>query len=165
MNPLIMLGVLGSGESKTYPLKYMAKVVDTVANETDATLLFNYIPSQEKDARKVYELCSKSAKTKISFETFAPDLRKFLAVLKCCDCYIGNEGGSTNMSKALNVPTFSVFSPWIDKLGWSTFADNTNISVHVADYFPEEFKKTKKKGNQIENPKMVRTFQTRKISR
>jgi len=97
--PLIMLGVLGSDEDKTYPIPYMAKTIDLIAEKIDATLLFNYIPSQQKDARKVYELCHEVTQAKISFDTFAPSLRKFLAVLKCCDCYIGNEGGSTNMAK------------------------------------------------------------------
>lgn len=157
--PLIMLGVLGSGESKTYPLKYMAEVVDSIAKETDAALLFNYIPSQEKDARKVYELCNESTRNKISFETFSPDLRRFLALLKCCDCYIGNEGGSTNMAKALDVPTFSIFAPWIDKVGWSTFADDKNISVHVADYFPEKFEKASKKEIKSNTQKLYELFE------
>lgn len=142
---LIMLGVIGSGESKTYPLRYMARIIDSIANETDATLLFNYIPSQEKEARKVFGLCNETTKNKISFATFAPNLRKFLALLNCCDCYIGNEGGSTNIAKALSVPTFSIFSPWIEKFGWSTFADAKNISVHVEDYFPEKFLNISKK--------------------
>lgn len=162
-NPLIMLGVLGSGDSKTYPLKYMGEVIDTIAAETYATLLFNYIPSQEKDARKVYEMCDDTTKQKISFETFAPNLRKFLALLSFCDCYIGNEGGSTNMAKALGVPTFSIFAPWIDKFGWSTYADDKNISVHVADYFPEKFENISKKQIKSNIDKLYHLFEPKKF--
>lgn len=143
--PLLMLGVLGSGESKSYPIDYMAKVIDTIAGNTDAVLLFNYIPSQEKEAKAVYELCKLETRKRISLKTFAPDLRKFLALLKQCDCYIGNEGGSVNMAKASDVPTFSIFSPWIDKRGWNTYMDTKNIAVHVSDYFPEEFLKMSNK--------------------
>jgi len=156
--PLIMLGVLGSGNSKTYPLKYMAEIIDSIAVNTDAVLLFNYIPSQEDDAKRVYELCNVTTRKRVSFETFAPDLRKFLALLKCCDCYIGNEGGSTNMAKALNVPTFSIFSPWIDKSGWSTFANKKNIAVHVSDYFPAEMEKMSKKEIKKSTPKLYESF-------
>ncbi|MEO9894689.1 glycosyltransferase family 9 protein [Aurantibacter sp.] len=142
---LIMLGVLGSGESKTYPLNYMAQLIDLIADQTDATLLFNYIPSQANEAKMVYDLCKESTKNRIALDTFAPNLRKFIALLNCCDFYIGNEGGSTNMAKALGVPTFSIFAPWIDKIGWSTFADEKNLSIHVADYFSEELNEMPKK--------------------
>lgn len=157
--PIIMLGVLGSGNSKTYPLEYMAEIIDSIAENTNAVLLFNYIPSQENDAKKVYELCNETARKRISFETFAPDLRKFLAFLKCCDCYIGNEGGSTNMAKALNVPTFSIFSPWIDKSGWSTFANKKNIAVHVSEYFPDKIEKMSKKEIKSDTQKLYESFE------
>ncbi len=143
--PLLMLGILGSGENKTYPLKYMAEVVNAIAENSEAILLFNYIPSQESEAQKLYELCNGNTRDRISFGTFAPDLRKFLALLKCCDAYIGNEGGSTNMAKALDIPTFSIFAPWIDKIGWNTYADSKNVSVHVSDFFPEKIKELSKK--------------------
>ena len=157
--PLIMLGVLGSGVNKTYPSKYMAEVIDIIAGHTEAILLFNYIPSQEKDARQVFEQCRTTTQDRISLETFAPDLRKFLALLKLCECYIGNEGGSTNMAKALNVPTFSIFSPWIDKVGWSTFADRKNVAVHVSDYFPERISKMSKKGIKAESTRLYEMFE------
>ncbi len=132
--PLIMLGVLGSGESKTYPLPYMAEVLDIIADRLDAVLLFNYVPSQEKEAKQVYALCNESTKQKIAFDTFAPSLRKFLGILHHCNALIGNEGGAVNMAKALGVPTFSIFSPWISKIGWHTYADEKNIGVHLNDY-------------------------------
>jgi len=142
---LIMFGILGSGESKTYPLTYMAEIIDSVALQTQATLLFNYIPSQSKEAKLVYSFCKEETKKKICLEVFAPDLRQFLALLSQCECLIGNEGGSINMAKALQVPTFSVFSPWISKRGWNTYAGEKNIALHVSDYFPEDFKVMSKK--------------------
>lgn len=155
---LFMLGVLGSGESKSYPPDYMAQVIDSIAEAGDANLLFNYIPSQEKKAKEVYDLCQERTKKSISFDTFAPDLRKFLALLQLCDCYVGNEGGSTNMAKALGVPTFSIFSPWIDKLGWSTFSDSKNVSVHVSDYFPEKTGKMSNKELKKKTKKLYGLF-------
>jgi heptosyltransferase-2 len=39
------------------------------------------------------------------------------------------------MAKALDVPTFTIFSPQIKKNDWSIFEDGKqNISVHVDDY-------------------------------
>jgi heptosyltransferase-2 len=50
---------------------------------------------------------------------------------------IGNEGGAINMAKALDIPTFTIFSPFILKNDWNMFEnETTNISVHVSDYYP-----------------------------
>jgi len=66
-----------------------------------------------------------------------------LAVLKSCKAIIGNEGGSINMGKALNIPTFSIFSPLIKKEGWNSFEDENlkHSSTHIGDYKPEKTKK------------------------
>jgi heptosyltransferase-2 len=136
-DPVIMLSILGSSPSKTYPLPFMARVIEILAGHTTATFLFNYIPSQESDARELLNLCRPATQKRIAIEAFAGDLRKFLGLLKHCDCIIGNEGGSTNMAKALGIPTFSIFAPWTDKKGWHTFADDRNIAVHLEDLFPE----------------------------
>jgi len=38
------------------------------------------------------------------------------------------------MAKALNIPTFSIFSPWIKKEGWNIFENNgTHVSIHLKD--------------------------------
>ena len=135
--PIIMMSILGSSVNKTYPISYMTDVVDFVAQKGEYTILFNYMPSQLKTAKELYNLCSQQSKSKIKFDVFVSSLRNFLGVLYHCDALIGNEGGTINMAKALNVPTFSIFSPWITQAGWETFKNNdSNISVHLNDYEP-----------------------------
>jgi heptosyltransferase-2 len=48
--PLTMVSVLGSGKNKTFPYSYMAAVLDKFVTTTGSQLLFNYIPSQKKEA-------------------------------------------------------------------------------------------------------------------
>lgn len=134
--PLFMIGVLGSGHNKTYPFDYMAKVIDTIAFEhSEGQILFNYIPKQETDAKAILELCHSETKKRIHFDVFGKNLRDFLAITAHCDTLIGNEGGATNMAKALNIPTFTIFSPWIKKEAWNMFDDgNHYVSVHLKDY-------------------------------
>ena len=135
--PIIMMNILGSSMNKTYPISYMSEVVDSVAQMGEFTILFNYMPSQIKKAKELYGLCSPKSKTLIKFDVFTSSLRSFLGVLYHCNALLGNEGGAINMAKALNVPTFSIFSPWIRKAGWETFKNNdSNISVHLNDYEP-----------------------------
>lgn len=139
--PLFMIGLLGSGENKTYPFRYMAKVIDWIAEEKpDCQILFNYIPKQEKDARAIYELCEEKTKALIYFDVFGNSLREFMSITSYCTALIGNEGGATNMAKALGVSTFTIFSPWIYKEVWNVFVDGSkHVSVHLNDYKPELF--------------------------
>ena len=151
--PLFMISVLGSSENKTYPLPYMSKIIDKIVKETNGQILFNYIPKQKTEAKIIYNFCKKSTRKQIHFDVFGKSLREFLAITKHCTALIGNEGGATNMAKALNIPTFSIFSPWIDKEGWNMFEDDkNNVSVHLKDIKPELYndeilKKTKNRAH------------------
>lgn len=135
--PLIMCGILGSSTSKTYPPKYMASVLDFIVERTDAQLLFNYIPKQASEAKEILKLCKPVTQKNIFFDVFGKSLREFMAITAHCDALIGNEGGAVNMAKALNIPTFSIFSPQIKKENWSIYEDGVhNVSVHLADFSP-----------------------------
>lgn len=143
--PIFMISVLGSGSNKTYPLEYMAKVIDNIVKKTSAQILFNYIPNQIKDTQTIFNHCKKVSQDHIFMDVFASDLRGFLALTSYCNALIGNEGGAVNMAKALEIPTFSIFSPWIDKNTWSIFEDEQNVSVHLKDFKPEIYGNRKEK--------------------
>lgn len=142
--PLFMISVLGSGDNKTYPFPYMAKVIDAIVKKTQGQILFNYIPKQETQAKAILNLCSAETKEFIKFNVFGKSLREFLAITHYCNALIGNEGGAINMAKALNIRTFAIYSPWIDKASWNLFEDENNVSVHLKDYKPELYTKPEK---------------------
>jgi heptosyltransferase II len=140
--PIVMISVIGSNENKTYPNEYMAKVLDTIVDFGEVQILFNYIPYQKKQAKEIYDLCAKETRQKINFDFFEDDLRNFLATTQLCSALIGNEGGAVNMAKALQVPTFCIFSPGVTKTDWNIFEnETTNVSVHLHDYLPKSNKK------------------------
>ncbi|PID88204.1 MAG: glycosyltransferase [Bacteroidia bacterium] len=142
---LYMIGVLGSSPGKTYPLPYMAQLIDYVARHTEGEFLFNYIPRQRKEVQQIFQTCSPKTRERIHIDTYAPGLRDFLCVLKHCNAFIGNEGGAVHMAKALNIPTFSIFAPHISKAAWELFPNEKDRAVHPADYKPELFTKKIKK--------------------
>jgi heptosyltransferase-2 len=134
----VMISLLGSEKPKTYPLEYMAKVIDTIAENQDVNILFNYFPKQIKDAKIVFDSCKPSTQEKIYFDLLGSDLRSFIALVNNCDLIIGNDGGAINMAKALGKPSFIIFSPWIEKKIWATLEDGVHhISVHLNDFKPE----------------------------
>lgn len=136
--PVIMISVLGSDDIKSLPLKEMAQTLDFIAENTDAQLLFNYLPKQAERAKEIFDLCRPATREKILLDLYVRGLREFMAVLSQCDALIGNEGGAVNMAKALGVPTFTIFSPWINKGSWNMLTDDTtHVAVHLQDYYPE----------------------------
>ncbi|MDD7885003.1 glycosyltransferase family 9 protein [Flavivirga sp. 57AJ16] len=156
--PLYMISVLGSGEKKTYPFSYMAEVIDTIVKETSGQILFNYIPKQETEAKTIFDLCKPETQKNIYFHVFGKRLRAFLAITYHCDALIGNEGGAINMAKALNIKTFAIYSPWIDKATWNLFENNNNASVHLKDFKPELYTKAEKKYKK-EAPALYKKFE------
>jgi ADP-heptose:LPS heptosyltransferase len=139
--PLVMFGILGSEWYKTYPLEKMATLIDFTVEKLNADIIFNYIPSQADDAKKIFNLCKPITQNNIHFELYSEGLRPFLALLSQCNMLIGNEGGAVNMAKALSVPTFSLFSPSVDKETWQIFEnEKENVSIHLKDLKPEIYK-------------------------
>lgn len=136
--PLIMFGILGSEVYKTYPLEGMAKIIDFTVAKTNATIIFNYVPFQKDLAFEVYNYCTEETKKNIVFDLYCTELRPFLALLSQCEMLIGNEGGAVNMAKALEVPTFSIFTPSVRKETWQIFENEAkNASIHLKDLKPE----------------------------
>lgn len=150
--PIIMISAIGSSEAKTYPLEYMAQVIDEIAENKKVQILFNYIPNQIGIALELYNLCKLETQEKIFFDVYAKSLREFMSLTSQCAALIGNEGGAINMAKALDVPTFTIFSPFILKNDWNMFEnETTNISVHLSDYYPNLELKNSKNDTEIYN--------------
>ncbi|MFY8187690.1 MAG: glycosyltransferase family 9 protein [Flavobacterium sp.] len=142
----VMVSIIGSESNKTYPLQYMVKVIDRIADSNNVNLLFNYIPSQVEDARFIFNHCKESTKPKIYFDVLGNNIRDFIAIMNQCDVIIGNDGGAINIAKSLKKPSFTIYSPFIDKKGWATFEDGkNNVSVHLNDFKPEIFINAKQK--------------------
>ena len=134
-HPIIMCGILGSTKNKSYPAPYMAKVLDEIVLQVEnAQILFNYIPSQEAEAGKIFALCAERTKRRIFDNVYEKGLRGFILNCAFCDVYVGNEGGAANISKALSIPTFSIYSPLVRKQDWAMYEDGIrNKSIHPGD--------------------------------
>ncbi|MDT0688470.1 glycosyltransferase family 9 protein [Salegentibacter sp. F188] len=146
--PLVMCGVLGSSPSKSYPLKFMATVLNELADTlNNVQILFNYLPSQRKEAEKIYNYCSEETRSRIFLNIYEKELKGFILNCANCDLFIGNEGGAANIAKALEIPTFSIYSPSVKKSYWAIYEDGLqNKSIHLEDYPIEERNPKNNKG-------------------
>ena len=132
---IIMLGILGSTPQKSMPYEYIAQIIDHIASTFDCYLLFNYAPNQKAEADKIYNLCQN--KSNIILDIYAPSIRDFAVLMNQCAVLVSNEGGTVHIAKALNKPTFTLFSPYINKDDWSSFEDGKfHKSVHLLDFLP-----------------------------
>jgi heptosyltransferase-2 len=136
--PIIMLGVLGSTPQKSLPYEYIAKLINYITGKYEVTILFNYIPFQKSEADTIYEMCTD--KDQIITSIYEDSIRGFIRLMNQCDMLIANEGGSVHIAKALNKPTFTVYSPYISKEHWNSFEDGkTHDSVHLLEENPDLF--------------------------
>lgn len=132
---IIMLGILGSTPQKSMPYEYIAQIIDHIATAFNCYLLFNYAPNQKVEADKIYDLCQN--KSNIILDIYAPSIRDFAVLMNQCAVLVSNEGGTVHIAKALNKPTFTIFSPYINKDDWSSFEDGEfHKSVHLLDFLP-----------------------------
>lgn len=138
--PLTMIGALGSEDLKTLPAQTMAQLIDRLVATTGSQVLFNYMPSQKEKALAIYNLCTPATQHYIFIDHYPSGIRDFLKVLSHCNAFIGNEGGALNMAKALDIPSFSIYSPWIVKGAWNAGVHGTkHMAVHLQDYKPQLF--------------------------
>lgn len=135
---VIMLGVLGSTPQKSMPYKYVAEIIDYITSNYDVYILFNYSPNQKSDALSIYDMCKN--KENIIIDIYAASIRDFIKLMNQCDVLVANEGGTVHIAKALNKPTFTVFSPYVNKSHWASFEDGVkHHSIHLLDKKPELF--------------------------
>ena len=136
---VIMCSVMGSNITKTYPLPFFAEILTTINETCDAQLLFNYMPSQYNQVEELMALCPPEVRNKVKRSCYAQSLREFIAITSFCDVLIGNEGGAVHMAKALNIPTFTIFSPQIKIEAWFDQESLQDTAVHLQNFRPELF--------------------------
>lgn len=138
----IMISALGSNLNKTYPFEYLGEILNIIVKQTSARLILNYMPYQQKYIDELLNHCNSKIKSHVVEGIEMKSLRRFMCVCSQCKAIIGNEGGAINIAKALDVPSFSIFSPWVTKEGWNSFEKSyRNESVHLIDYYPELYTK------------------------
>jgi len=144
--PIIMLGVLGSKPEKTYPLESMGKIINEIFKFRDVDILFNYIPSQKKEINKLMNYIHPFHHQKIHLSIIGNTIREFAAIMYHCRLHISNEGGGCHISKALNKPTFTLFSPYIKVEDWHTFSNNPSFDyIDLKELKPDLFSKKSQK--------------------
>ncbi|WP_452220318.1 glycosyltransferase family 9 protein [Lacinutrix salivirga] len=148
-NPFVMLGVLGSTPQKSMPYEYIVELIDFITANFEVNVLFNYAPHQKEDALSIYEQCKH--KDAIVIDIYEDSIRGFIKLMNKCAILVGNEGGIIHISKALDKPTFTIFSPYVIKDHWASFEDGkTHTSIHLLEEKPDLFSTDRAERRKIE---------------
>jgi heptosyltransferase-2 len=139
----IMVSALGSSKNKTYPFEYMAQLMDTAFRTTNLPFILNYRPDQEGLIDLLINQLQPTTQKAVMKSLTPNSLRDYMATAYHCIAAVGNEGGAINIAKALNKPTFAVFSPLIDPSGWHTEIPNKCMAVNLNAFFPNAIDYTK----------------------
>ena len=89
---------------------------------------------------------------------YEDSIRGFIKLMNQCDMLISNEGGSVHIAKALDKPTFTIYSPYITKSHWNSFEDGKmHDSIHLFEDDPEYYDSlTREQKKEIEkNPETL----------
>lgn len=157
--PLLMVTALGSSDFKTYPLDYLAQLLDGLAVQCPGLqFALNYMPAQRPRIEELYRLCHPNTRKQIFIEYYADSLRSFIAAVSLCQGVLGNEGGGINIGKALRVPTFCLFNPSITKKAWHSDSRPEQRGIHLRDFRPEVFENKGLKQIREENETLYRIF-------
>ena len=135
-NP-IMIAAMGSEKNKTYPIEYLAPLIELAFETTNAPMILNYMPNQKSEINRLVMMLKPKTKKAIQNSLTPNSLRDYVVTVSQCQAVIGNEGGAINIAKGLSKPTFAIFSPIIDPNGWHTEVKNKTTGVHILDYFPK----------------------------
>ena len=139
----IMIAAMGSGKNKTYPIEYLAPLIDLAFETTNAPMILNYVPNQKTEIDKLIRMLKPKTKKALQNGLTPNSLRDYIVTVSRCQAVIGNEGGAINIAKGFSKPTFAIFSPIIDPSEWHTEVKNKTMAVHLVDFFPDSiyFKK------------------------
>lgn len=140
----IMVAITGSQDSKTYPMAYMARVLEVIGSSQKNSIVLNYLPEQQQWVEDCLSLVCDEARENIIEDKYPNSLRNYMQWVVHCDAVIGNEGGTINMAKALSKPTFAIFSPQINFDAWHSPKTTMHQAVHLKTYCPKYFQTDQK---------------------
>jgi heptosyltransferase-2 len=115
--PVVVCAVATRLAYKMWDKERMIQVLSRIIEEYDAQLIFNFSGKEEETvALRIQEKMNHHPH--IFTHIQANGLRELAALLSNADFFFGNEGGPRHISQALDIPSYAIYPPSIDKKKW-----------------------------------------------
>lgn len=137
--PIIICGVTTRIPGKGWDDEKMKETLTRIINKYDAQLIFNYGDNREKElALELEILMNKDSHIFTNIE--AKNLRELICLLANSNFYYGNEGGTRHISQALEIPSFAIYPPGVDKNNWLPNKSEKYSGIELQDIITDKTK-------------------------
>jgi heptosyltransferase-2 len=131
--PVIVCAVTARLTGKVWAMKYMQQLLQRLIDaRPELQLIFNYGGKEEEDAAVLLREKLNNSPA-IFTDIRAENLRELAAMLTNSRFFFGNEGGPRHISQALNIPSFAIYPPNIEKRKWLPNACERFQGIEPAD--------------------------------
>ena len=128
---IIPLAINSRRESKVYPIDLMKELAKKILDEFDCQIILYYSPNEKEFAKKFHEDLNWDKRIVSDINT--KSIRELGALLSNCDIFVGNEGGPRHLAQAIDIPSFSIFSPGSSKRDWLSRDNKRHEGIEPRD--------------------------------
>lgn len=130
--PIMLVTVASKLSHKMWAVDRMSDVLQKIIDHYDVQIIMNYVPGHEENiARGIYGSLNRNSNVFININ--AGSLRELAALCSFCTFFFGNESGNRHIAHAMNIPSFSIFSPDIKKAIWLPQNQVEAVGISVED--------------------------------
>ena len=130
--PVIVCAVATRVKYKVWKREFMKTVLLNLIEKYDAQLIFNYAGKDEAElALQLHKEMDNHRNVFINIE--AKNLRELAAMLANSNFFFGNEGGPRHISQALDIPSFAIYPPGVNKKHWLPNASDRFQGIEPSD--------------------------------
>ena len=140
--PVIMATVTARLEYKVWPMDRMKEILRRIIDYSDAQIIFNFAGKERDMAMRYQSELNNDPHIFTNIE--AKSLPDLCALLSNCDFFFGNEGGPRHMAQSLDVPSYAIFPPNINKCIWLHDEGERFAGISPDDTVPLEEQKLRK---------------------
>jgi heptosyltransferase-2 len=130
--PVIVCAVTARLRYKIWDQERMKELLFRILHQYDYQLIFHFGGKEEQlFAQQLQEAMDHPPRIFTHIE--ANNLREVAAMFANVDFFFGNEGGPRHISQALDIPSFAIYPPGIEKKEWLPNAGNRFQGIQASD--------------------------------
>ena len=129
--PVFFIAATSGSVKKSWPMEYMAQMLDYLRTTYNAQLILNTVPGSEQDF--VAELLASLNNQQDIYADIQLSLRELAVTISLCDFFFGNDGGPSHMATGTGVPSLMVYSPIHEKENWLPLNKPKHQGVDLKD--------------------------------
>ena len=129
--PVFFVAATSGTAKKSWPMEYMAEMLNYLRKTYNAQLILNCVPGPEQDF--VNQLIASLKEKKDIFPDIQLSLRELAVAISVCDFFFGNDGGPSHMATGTGVPSLMIYSPIHEKENWLPLNKPKHQGVDLKD--------------------------------